>query len=130
MNKKEEQEKALLRHTKRMAALRAAKTGTMNNSKWAKIFRLINDHIGGGDTLAKMLGGENLYPMPPETYSEDLRGYSADGPAGPLKLDEIEYLAVPLPAHTDLHALSAAINRLGRYDFTLEEGRLTIYGYR
>ncbi len=86
-----------MQHQKRITATRAAKAGIMNNSKWVKILGFINKYIGNGNVSAKMLDGETLCQILPETYSDELRVYCADGLAGPLKLLEIKYIAVPLP---------------------------------
>ncbi|WP_373740800.1 toxin-antitoxin system protein [Neisseria sp.] len=118
------------RRARKIKRLRATKGGLMNDSKWAKIFDVIIAATGIETARAKMLDEERLYEMRLKIYSETLRGHTDDWTAGPLKLSEIEYMAVTLPNDTDLPALAQAINDCGQFEFDLEPGSLTVYGYR
>ncbi len=105
----------------------------MNNSKWAKIFDVIVSQTGVDTATAKLLGSDRLYAMRlaiySDTYSDTLRGYTKDWIAGPLKLNEIEYMTIALPPETDIHQLEQALQSSGQYAFALTHARLTVYGY-
>ncbi len=101
----------------------------MNNSKWAKIFDVIVSQTGVDTATAKLLGSDRLYAMRLAIYSDTLRGYTEDWIAGPLKLNEIEYMTVALPPETDINQLEQALQSSGQYAFALTHARLTVYGY-
>ncbi len=134
----DERAERLRRHNKRIAAIQSRKAGLMNNSKWAKIFRLIREHAGIDTARAKMLDDERLYAMELAIYADTLaeqdhahlRGYTSDGIAGPLKLSEIEYMVVALPPETDCRQLAAAIRQSGRYEIEMQADALTVYGWK
>ena len=62
--------------------------------------------------------------------AEHLRGYTTDFTAGPLKLSEIEYIIVPLPATACRATLAAALAADGQYETEWLSDGLKIYGYR
>lgn len=117
------------RHNRRIASIRTGKAWLMNDSKWQKIFNVVFAETGQQFAKAKMLGDERMYDMRLEIYSEDLRGYSDDWIAGPLKLSEIEYIETILPPDVCAARLTQAIRGRGQYEFEIKDQTLTIYGY-
>lgn len=128
------------RYEKRIATIQASKYSLMNNSKWAKIFRLITEYTGVVEARAKILGNEYLYSMKleiyadtlssSESYNTNLRGYTADGMAGPLKLAEIEYIIVTLPPNIDRETLLLIIRQNGQYEIEIQADTLIVYGWK
>lgn len=123
----------LTRYEKRINQIKCLKGSYMNNTKWKKLFATIRENSMAcfpREVKVKILGeNNNLFSMSLFMGNEE---YTRDEGGGPTKLSDIEYLVMILQSKDEMFRLEKLINKLGKYEYQLDDETYTIkvYGYK
>ncbi len=134
------------RYQKRLEKARANKTSYMNNTKWFKFFSTARQaDIFMPKSQIKFLLSEETHPFNFEMeFNETGKLDGADG--APFYFNEIEWVFIPTVQEyerfnreeklqssfktADLPAIVDILQKLGKYEFEMDESGLKIYGYK
>ncbi len=134
------------RYQKQLGKARESKTSYMNNTKWFKFFSAVRQaDIFMPQSQLKFLLSDEAHPFDFEIeFNETGKLDGADG--GPFYFNEIEWILIPAVQEyerfnrdeklqssfktADLPAVVDILQKLGKYEFEMDENGLKIYGYK
>lgn len=134
------------RYQKRLDKARKEKTSYMNNSKWFKFFSAVQrSETFVPESKIKFLPSEETYRFN-FGIGFDETGILDGLACGPFLFKEIEWLLIPSVQEyerfnrgeklqstfkaVDLPFIAETLNRLGQYEFDIDENGLKLYGYK
>ena len=134
------------RYWKRFAVMRSGATGYMNNQKWFKLFRAMEENGMCCRAELKLLAGEHIHTFTTTPGLHESGKGTRDGAYGPVLFKEIEWLYIPGKYEVErfnrdeklqsgyventIVEIQQILDAVGKFEYDLDEDGIKIYGYK